>query len=100
MLYYLDNDFYDAVGGDLERYRQEEAILPQVHADNVFVKQEDWDRINEEALIDTEIVEAASDSFTEASLKLNGVEDGMISYNRVVKLLLQYYLDVKNGCEE
>ena len=100
VLYYLDNDFYDAVGGDLERYRQEEAILPQVHADNIFVKQEDWDRINEEALIDTEIVEAASDSFTEASLKLNGVEDGMISYNRVVKLLLQYYLDVKSGCEE
>lgn len=100
VLNYLDNDFYDAVGGDLERYRQEEPILPQVFADNIFVKQEDWDRINEEALIDTEIVEAASDSFTEASLKLNGVEDGMISYNRVVKLLLQYYLDVKGGCEE
>ena len=78
------------------RYRSEEAILPQVFADNIFVKQEDWDRINEEALIDTEIVEAASDSFTEASLRLNGVEDGMISYNRVVKLLLQYYLDI-NG---
>lgn len=100
VLYYLDNDFYDAIGGDLERYREEEPILPQVHADNVFVKQEDWDRINEEALIDTEIVEAASDSFTEASLKWNGVEDGMISYNRVVKLLLQYYLDVNGGCEE
>ena len=96
VLNYLDNDFYDAVGGDLERYRSEEAILPQVFADNIFVKQEDWDRINEEALIDTEIVEAASDSFTEASLRLNGVEDGMISYNRVVKLLLQYYLDI-NG---
>ena len=100
VLNYLDNDFYDAIGGDLDRYRQEEPILPQVFADNIFVKQEDWDRINEEALIDTEIVEAASDSFTEASLKLNGVEDGMISYNRVVKLLLQYYLDVKGGCEE
>jgi len=96
VLNYLDNDFYDAVGGDLERYRSEEAILPQVFADNIFVKQEDWDRINKEALIDTEIVEAASDSFTEASLRLNGVEDGMISYNRVVKLLLQYYLDI-NG---
>ncbi len=96
VLNYLDNDFYDAMGGDLERYRSEEPILPQVFADNIFVKQEDWDRINEEALIDTEIVEAASDSFTEASLRLNGVEDGMISYNRVVKLLLQYYLDI-NG---
>lgn len=26
-----------------------------------------------------------------ASLKLNGVSDGMISYNRVVELLLQWY---------
>ncbi|MGN1147794.1 MAG: DUF3810 domain-containing protein [Lachnospiraceae bacterium] len=91
VLYYLDNDFYDAVGGDLERYYAEERILPQVHEDNIFVKQEEWDRINGAALIDTEVVEAASDSFTEASLKLNGVEDGMISYSRVVKLLLQYY---------
>lgn len=91
VLYYLDNDFYDAVGGDMERYREEIQILPQVHADNIFARQEEWDRINESALFDTETVEAASDSFTEASLRLNGVEDGMISYSRVVKLLLQYY---------
>lgn len=91
VLYYLDNDFYDAIGGNRERYFEEEQILSQVHADNIFVKQEEWDRINDTALIDTEVVDAVSDSFVETSLKLNGVEDGMISYNRVVKLLLQYY---------
>lgn len=91
VLYYLDNDFYDAIGGSLEHYYAEVQILPQVIADNVFVKQTDWDRIAEEALIETEVVEAVSDSFTETTLKLNGVEDGMTSYNRVVKLLLQYY---------
>ena len=91
VLYYLDNDFYDAIGGNTERYFEEERILPQVHADNIFVKQEEWDRINDTALIDTEVVDAVSDSFVETSLKLNGVEDGMISYNRVVQLLLQYY---------
>ena len=32
-----------------------------------------------------------SDTLTDASLKLNGVSDGMISYNRVVELLLQWY---------
>ena len=32
-----------------------------------------------------------SDTLTNASLKLNGVSDGMISYNRVVELLLQWY---------
>ena len=91
VLYYLDNDFYDAVGGNVERYYDEERILSQVHADNIFVKQEEWDRIDSSALIDTEVVDAVSDSFVETSLKLNGVEDGMISYNRVVQLLLQYY---------
>lgn len=91
VLYYLDNDYYDAVGRNWERYTSEVMISEQVHIDNTFVKQEEWDRINGAAIIDTEVVEAASDSFTEASLVLNGVEDGMISYNRVVKLLLQYY---------
>lgn len=91
VLNYLDNDFYGAIGKDLERYRAQPAISAQVIKDNIFVKQEEWDRINGAALIDTEVVEAVSDSFTETTLKLNGVEDGMISYNRVVKLLLQYY---------
>lgn len=91
VLYYLDNDFYAAVGEDRERYLAEPVILPQVHADNIFVKQEEWDRINGKAILDTEVVEAVSDSVTETSLKLNGVADGMVSYSRVVKLLLQYY---------
>lgn len=91
VLYYLDNDFYDAVGGNRERYLAEIAIPSQVHTDNIFVKQEEWDRIEEKAIIDTEVVEAVSDSITETSLIWNGVEDGMISYSRVVKLLLQYY---------
>lgn len=91
VLYYLDNDFYAAVGEDRERYLAEPVILPQVHADNIFVKQEEWDRINGKAILDTEVVEAVSDSVTETSLKLNGVSDGMVSYSRVVELLLQYY---------
>lgn len=91
VLYYLDNDFYAAVGEDRERYLAEPVILPQVHADNIFVKQEEWDRINGKAILDTEVVEAVSDSVTETALKLNGVSDGMVSYSRVVKLLLQYY---------
>lgn len=91
ILYYLDNDFYEAVGMNLKRYHEEVEIMPQVILDNIFVKQEDWERINGAALLDTEVVEAISDSFTETTLILNGVEDGMTSYNRVVKLLLQYY---------
>ncbi len=91
VLYYLDNDFYDAIGRNRKLYEQQENILEQVHKDNIFVTEENWDRINKKALVDTEVVSAVSDQFTETYLKLNGVADGMISYNRVVKLLLQYY---------
>ena len=44
----------------------------------------------------TEIVEEVSDTFTDTTLKLNGVSDGMVSYSRVVRLLLQYY----NGADK
>lgn len=91
VLNYLDNDFYDAVGGDLEAYFAQPAILPQVHVDNVFLTQEEWDRINSKAVIDTETVDQISDEFTDTVLIVNGVEDGILSYNRVVQLLLQYY---------
>lgn len=91
VLNYIDNDFYDSVGKDRERYLAEVNILTQVHEDNVFLTQEEWDRIEEKAVLDTETVDAISDSFTDTTLKLNGVSDGMISYSRVVKLLLQYY---------
>ncbi len=93
VLYYLDNDFYDAVGD--EKYWEQPWILPQVHEDNIFLKQEDWDRIDEEAVIDTETVDEISDEFTDTVLKVNGVEDGIISYNRVVKLLMWYYSEVR-----
>lgn len=91
VLNYVNNDFYDAIGKDTERYWSEVHILPQVHEDNIFLTEEEWDRVEKKAVLDTETVDAVSDSFTDATLKLNGVSDGMISYSRVVKLLLQYY---------
>lgn len=70
---------------------QPAAISEQVWKDNIFVSDEEWDRINGKALIDTEIIDAAADVFVDTNLKVNGVSDGKISYNRVVRLLLQYY---------
>lgn len=91
VLNYLDNDFYKAVGHDNEAYFAQTRILSQVREDNVFVTQEEWDRINGKALIDTEVVDEISDIVVDTTLKVNGVRDGKISYSRVVKLLLQYY---------
>lgn len=91
VLNYLDNDFYRAVGKDYEAYCEQVMILPQVHEDNTFVSQEEWERINSKAWLDTETVETVADTFVDTTLKLNGVADGKISYSRVVELLLAYY---------
>ena len=91
VLNYLDNDFYKAIGRDSEKYLEQERILAQVVVDNVYVTEDEWERINEKALIDTETVDQVSDTFTDTTLKVNGVADGLLSYNRVVRLLLQWY---------
>ena len=91
VLNYLDNDFYKAVGRDRESYLAQPRISSQVSKDNVFVTDDEWERINGNALIDTETVEAVSDAVVDTTLKVNGVQDGMISYSRVVRLLLLYY---------
>lgn len=70
---------------------QPAVVSEQVWQDNIFVSEEDWERINKKALIDTETVDKAADVFIDTNLKVNGVSDGKVSYSRVVRLLLQYY---------
>ena len=100
VLNYLINDLYSAMQTEPELYQaavrrvQPVGMYQMVEEDNVFVTQDEWDRINGKALFDTEMVDEVSDAFTDTSLKLNGVSDGMVSYSRVVKLLLQYYQQV------
>lgn len=97
VLAYLNNDLYKAWQESRTAYEaavsviQPVAVDSQVWEDDAFVTQEEWDRINGKALIDTEIVDEVSDAFIDVNLKVNGVTDGAVSYSRVVKLLLQYY---------
>lgn len=97
VLNYLINDLYKAYQTQPVAYAaaleamEPVPLLAVVQEDNVFVTEEEWDRINDKAVIDTETVDEMSDTFTDTTLKLNGVSDGMLSYSRVVKLLLQYY---------
>ncbi|MGN0633530.1 MAG: DUF3810 domain-containing protein [Oscillospiraceae bacterium] len=52
-----------------------------------------WKSVEEsdEGILDSETVAEVSDKAMEASLKLNGVEDGKKSYGRMVDLLLDWY---------
>lgn len=88
---YVDSDFYKAVGRNGEIYFSHPVISEQVDMDNKFLAEETWAQVENNALIDTEVVKSASNTFMETTLVLNGVEDGKISYSRVVDLLLQYY---------
>ncbi len=59
--------------------------------DLAFLTPGTWERIEEDAILDTEVVDQISDTVTDTSLKVNGVESGIVSYSEVVGLLLQYY---------
>lgn len=100
VLNYLGNDLYKAYRDEKELFIETVektglvALEEQVPEDNMFVEDSEWDRINKKALVDTETVEEVSDTFTNTTLKLNGVSDGMVSYSRVVRLLLRYYAHI------
>lgn len=91
VLNYLDNDFYDAVGQNREDYLAHVQISAQVRADNKFLSEDAWEIVEKKAVISTETVDKISDEIMEATLIMNGVEDGTLSYCRVVGLLLDYY---------
>lgn len=67
------------------------SLAKSVRADDIFLTSEAWERVEENAVVETAVVKAASNQFTETTLVINGVSDGMKSYSRVVQLLLEYY---------
>ena len=54
---------------------------------------EHWKQVQEsdEGLLKTETVAEVSDKVSDTSMKLNGVEDGKKSYDRMTDLLLDWY---------
>ncbi|MBQ4522356.1 MAG: DUF3810 domain-containing protein [Lachnospiraceae bacterium] len=97
VFYYVENDLLSVLSP--EEYQTLTQAASYVYQDDIFLKEETWEEIEEEAVLDTETVDEISDALTEKSLNLNGVEDGMQSYSRVVKLLLAYYHERTEGKE-
>lgn len=91
ILNYVNNQFYHAIGKNKEIYAAHVKISPQVKEENVFLVKEAWDKVEEKAIISTSVVDKVSDTLSETSMVLNGVSDGILSYTRVVGLLLHYY---------
>ncbi|RKM61573.1 DUF3810 domain-containing protein [Butyrivibrio sp. XB500-5] len=89
VLNYINNDFYRAVSK--EEYESHVKISARVKYDNQFVTQEAWKRVEKHAVIKTETVKKAADTFIDTNLKVNGVLTGKVSYTHVVALILDYY---------
>ncbi len=85
------------VAGEVKKVASEEerAALPAVNEwvlkDIVFLTDEAWERVEKKAVVSTETANQATDKFLQSNLKANGVSDGMVSYSRVARLLLDYY---------
>jgi len=91
VLNYVNNDFYESIHQDKERYQSHVQISDVVAQDNIFLTKQEWQSVEQKAVVKTETVKKVSNAFTETTLKLNGVEEGMQQYNAVVELLLVYY---------
>lgn len=95
VLYYIENAVYENIDlindEELLNKLNNICINDIVYADDIFLTQDTWDEIEDNSLFDTETIDQVSDTFSDVSLKLNGVEDGQLSYSRVVNLLLKYY---------
>ncbi len=93
VLYYVERDLTDALEkrGGMELYEELTPVGRQVHLDNIYITSEQWEKVEETAPLDTQLVEDVTDKFLEANLTVNGVSDGVVSYSRVVSLLLSYY---------
>ena len=89
VLNYINNDFYDAVGE--KEYKKHVKISDRVKYDNQFLSPEGWQEVEKKAVIKTETVKKAADSFVDTNLKVNGVSAGKASYRYVVGLIMDYY---------
>ncbi|MBO4680147.1 MAG: DUF3810 domain-containing protein [Lachnospiraceae bacterium] len=66
-------------------------ISELVSFDSMFITEETRQAVEADAWFKTEKVKKASDAFIDTNLTINGVEDGIQSYSRMVDLLLKYY---------
>ena len=91
VLSYVNSDFYEAIGKNQSTYRRHVRISDGVAEDNIFLSQEEWQTVEKKAVVKTSTVKKVSNTLMDVTLKLNGVEEGVLQYNNVVGLLLTYY---------
>lgn len=95
VLNYINNDFYNAVSK--AEYNSHVKISARVKYDNQFMTDEAWIKVEEKAVVKTETVKKAAETFIDTNLKVNGVSSGKCSYSHVVALIMDYYYNFPEG---
>ncbi len=95
VLNYINNDYYRAVSKD--EYNSHVKISARVKYDNKFMTDEAWVQVEEKAVVKTETVKKAAETFIDTNLKVNGVSSGKCSYTHVVALIMDYYYNFPEG---
>lgn len=91
VLSYVNDDFFDSIGKNQNVYKNHVRISDGVAKDNIFLTRESWYEVEKTTVVKTSTVKKVSDTLMDTTLKLNGVEEGMLQYNNVVGQLLTYY---------
>lgn len=91
ILPYVDQQLREQIEAYPEYQGELVKLKDEVIYDSMFLSESAWEFVDEHSLFSTEFVEKTSDQFMNATLKLNGVEEGMQSYSGVVALLLEHY---------
>ncbi len=89
VLNYVSNDFRS--NADENAWNSRTMVKEEVARDNIFLTSETWENVNKTSIFKTETVEAVANTLLDGNLKMNGIKDGIKSYSRVVRLLLNYY---------
>ena len=88
---YVNKDFIESIEKNGSVYKSHIRIRDVVAEDNIFLTKENWQEVEKKAVVSTATVKKVSNTFMDTTLKLNGVEEGVLQYNNVVGLLLEYY---------
>lgn len=94
VLPYLEDQVFSSQLTDADKERADKisgSISWDIYFDDQFLSEDTWKDVEDKAVISTEVVNKVDTAFTDTSLKLNGVTDGIASYDRKVELLLDYY---------
>lgn len=89
VLNYVADDFRENASED--EWNSRTLVTDEVASDNIFLTDDAWEEVNETSVFKTETVETISNQLLDNNLKINGIGDGIKSYRRVVRLILEYY---------